>query len=274
MEDKVIFLKEKAKEARLKVLKMIYEAQSGHPGGSLSLTDIASVLYFNELNIDPENPHWEDRDRVILSKGHVCPIIYTCLAMKGYFDEEVLSTLRKSGSILQGHPDMNKVPGIDMSTGSLGQGLSCGVGMAIAAKRDNKPSRIFVLMGDGENDEGQIWEAAMCAAKYKLDNLIGIVDKNNLQNDGSCNEIMPLGDLAAKWRAFGWEVVEIDGHSIPEIMEALDKLRDIKDKPKCIMASTVKGQGVSFMENVFTWHGMAPNTEQYNQAIADIQGGI
>jgi transketolase len=192
--------------------------------------------------------------------------------MKGYFALEVLSTLRKEGSILQGHPDMNKVPGIDMSTGSLGQGLSCGVGMAIAAKREEKPSRVFVLMGDGENNEGQIWEAAMCAAKYKLDNLIGIVDKNNLQNDGSCKDIMPIGDLAAKWRAFGWEVVEIDGHNISEIIGAFDKIRNVKGKPKCIIANTIKGKGVSFMENVFTWHGMAPNAEQYAQAIAEIQG--
>jgi transketolase len=271
MEEKVRFLKEKAKEARQRVLEMIYKAQSGHPGGSLSLADILAVLYYHELNIDPKNPHWENRDRLILSKGHVCPIVYTYLAMKGYFELEVLNTLRKEGSILQGHPDMNKVPGIDMSTGSLGQGLSCGVGMAIASKRDNKESRVFVLMGDGENDEGQIWEAAMSAAKYKLDNLIGFVDKNNLQNDGSCNEIMPLGDLAAKWRAFGWEVVEVDGHNISEIMKALDRVRDVKDKPKCIIANTVKGKGVSFMENVFTWHGMAPNTEQYEQAITEIQ---
>ncbi|MFA9398849.1 MAG: transketolase [Clostridiaceae bacterium] len=271
-EEKVGFLKEKAKDVRKNLLTMIYEAKSGHPGGSLSAADIFTALYYDELNIDPKNPNWRDRDRLVLSKGHCCPVLYTVLAMKGYYDFNIIHTLRKNGSILQGHPDMHKVPGVDMSTGSLGQGLSVALGMSIAAKRDNMESRVFAILGDGENDEGQIWEAAMSAAKYKADNLIVIVDRNNLQNDGCCTDIMPLFNLPEKWRVFGWEVKEIDGHNMEEILEAFEWIKTIKQKPICIVANTVKGKGVSFMENVVAWHGMAPNKEQYEIAIREIEG--
>lgn len=269
--EKVLRLKDKSKEVRENLLTMIYEAKSGHPGGSLSLADIATVLYYDELRIDPKNPKWDERDRFILSKGHCCPVLYTLLAMKGYIDFEEIHTLRKFGSRLQGHPDMNKVPGIDISTGSLGQGLSAGIGMALAAKRDELPSRVYVALGDGENDEGQVWEAAMCAAKYDLDNLVAIVDKNNLQNDGYTKDIMPLGNLVEKWRSFGWEVFEIDGHNIEEILETFKEAKTVKNKPVCIVANTIKGKGVSFMENVCEWHGKAPNKEQYNKAINELE---
>lgn len=269
---KVYLLKEKAKEVREHLLTMIYTAQSGHPGGSLSAADIMTALYFDELNIDPNNPKWEDRDRFILSKGHVCPVLYTCLAMRGFFDMEYIKTLRKLGSILQGHPDMKRTPGVDISTGSLGQGLSVGVGMAIAGKRDKRDYRVFVLVGDGEIQEGQIWEAAECASKYKLDNLVVIVDNNGLQNDGFCDDIMPTGDIADKFLVFGFDTYRIDGHSMEDIVDVLDKIRGVKNnRPKCIVAKTVKGKGVSFMENEVAWHGTAPNDEQYKQAIAEIE---
>ncbi|HHW49549.1 MAG TPA: transketolase [Clostridiaceae bacterium] len=271
MSDRISYLKIKANEIRRKVVTMIYNSQSGHPGGSLSLADIIAVLYFDELRIDPQNPKWHARDRVILSKGHACPVLYAALAMRGYFDVEILDTLRKFESILQGHPDMNKVPGLDITTGSLGQGLSVGVGMALGAKADELDSRIFVLLGDGENNEGQVWEAAMSAAKYKLDNLTAIVDNNGLQNDGFCSEIMPMEPLDKKWEAFGWEVIKIDGHSIPEILDAFALMKTIKGKPVCILAKTVKGKGVSFMENVCSWHGTAPDTEQYRAAIEELE---
>lgn len=268
---KVEFLKGKARELRINLLGAIYKAQSGHPGGSLSAADIVATLYFDELNIDPKNPGWYERDRVVLSKGHCCPVLYAVLAMKGYYDMEVLGTLRQLGSILQGHPDMNKVPGVDMSTGSLGQGLSAAIGMAIAAKQDKLDSRIYAILGDGECDEGQVWEAAMSASKYSLDNLVAIVDRNHLQNDGRVCDIMPTNNLADMWRASGFEVFEINGHSIEEILEAFAKAREVKGKPVCIVADTVKGKGVSFMENVVAWHGMAPNKEQYEKAIAEIE---
>jgi len=268
---KVEFLKGKAKELRINLLGTIYKAQSGHPGGSLSAADIVATLYFDELSIDPQNPGWYERDRVVLSKGHCCPVLYAVLAMKGYYDMEVLGTLRQLGSILQGHPDMNKVPGVDMSTGSLGQGLSAAIGMAIAAKQDKLNSRIYAILGDGECDEGQVWEAAMSASKYSLDNLVAIVDRNHLQNDGRVCDIMPTNNLADMWRASGFEVFEINGHSIEEILEAFAKAREVKGKPVCIVADTVKGKGVSFMENVVAWHGMAPNKEQYEKAIAEIE---
>lgn len=273
--DKVALLENQAKEVRKELLKMIHTAKSGHPGGSLSAADIMTVLYFDELNIDSANPKWDERDRFVLSKGHVCPILYTCLALRGYFDMQVLQTLRKEGSILQGHPDMKKCPGIDISTGSLGQGLSVGVGMAIRAKRDGLNYRVFVLVGDGESQEGQIWEAVQTAAKYNLDNLVIFVDNNRLQNDAECEIVMPTGDLVKKFDAFGCAAYEIDGHSIEQILDVLDKVRAAKDgKPKCIVANTVKGKGVSFMENVCVWHGMAPNDEQYCCAIKDIEEGI
>lgn len=266
-------LKEKAKEVRKTVLKMIYEAKSGHPGGSLSAADIMTALYFYELNVDPTHPKWEDRDRFVLSKGHVCPVLYTCLMLRNFFGMENVYELRKYGSILQGHPDMKRTPGVDISTGSLGQGLSCAVGMAIALKRDGKDSRVFALVGDGETNEGQIWEACQVAVKYQLDNLVIIVDNNGLQNDGECCNIMPLQSLVEKFIAFGLIAYEIDGHDMEAIVNNLDEIRHIKDGiPKCIVARTVKGKGVSYMENVVQWHGMAPDQEQFEQAIQEIEG--
>lgn len=264
-------LKEQAQTVRLTLLDMIYKAQSGHPGGSLSATEFMTALYFNELNIDPKNPKWEDRDRFVLSKGHVCPVLYTCLALRGYFDTEILGTLRKEGSILQGHPDMKRCPGIDISTGSLGQGISVAVGMAIAGKRDAKDYRVFTLVGDGETNEGQVWEAAQTASKYQLDNLVVIVDNNNLQNDDTCDVVMPTLDLAKKFEAFGFETFAIDGHDMEAVVDALANAKTKNGKPKCIVGKTVKGKGVSFMENVVMWHGMAPNDEQYAQAIKDVK---
>lgn len=273
--DRVARLKETAKSVRKSIITMIYQAQSGHPGGSLSAADIMTALYFDELNLRPQEPKWEDRDRFVLSKGHTCPVLYTCLAMRGFFGMEVLGTLRKEGSILQGHPDMKRCPGVDISTGSLGQGISTAVGMALAGKRDHKSYRVFTLIGDGESDEGQVWEAVQTAAKYQLDNLVIILDRNRLQNDGACETVMPNGDLIRKFTSFGCKTWEIDGHDMAQIVEALDEIRrDQSGKPKCIVAHTVKGKGVSFMENVAAWHGMAPNSEQYAQAIKDIEEGF
>lgn len=268
-------LKQIAIELRKSAITMIYEAQSGHPGGSLSAADIVTALYFKEMNIDPANPKWEDRDRFVLSKGHVCPILYAALGKLGYFPKEYLHKLRQEGSILQGHPDMKKCPGIDISTGSLGQGLSCAVGMAIAGKRDNRDYRVFAMVGDGECDEGQIWEAVMAGYKYKLDNLIVFVDNNKLQLDGTCDEIMPNIDLGKRFEAFGYEVFYIDGHNMAEIVATLDKIRASNNNlPKAIIADTIKGRGVSFMENQLGWHGVAPNDEEYKQAMEELDGGL
>lgn len=264
-------LKNIATDLRKKAVSMIYEAQSGHPGGSLSAADFVAACYFREMNIDPKNPKWEDRDRFVLSKGHVCPIQYAALATLGYFPLDVLHTLRKEGSILQGHPDMKKCPGIDISTGSLGQGLACGVGMALCSKLDEKDYRVFVVVGDGEAQEGEIWEAAQTANKYKLDNLIVFVDNNNLQLDGTCDEVMPNIDLGKKFEAFGFENYEIDGHDMQQIVDTLDKIRASKNgKPKCIFAHTIKGKGVSYMENECSWHGVAPNEQEYKQAMEEL----
>ena len=264
-------LKNIATDLRKKAVSMIYEAQSGHPGGSLSAADFVSACYFREMNIDPKNPKWEDRDRFVLSKGHVCPIQYAALATLGYFPLDVLHTLRKEGSILQGHPDMKKCPGIDISTGSLGQGLACGVGMAICAKTDLKDYRVFVVVGDGEAQEGEIWEAAQTANKYKLDNLVVFIDNNNLQLDGTCDEVMPNIDLGKKFEAFGFDNYEIDGHDMQQIVDTLDKIRASKNgKPKCIFAHTIKGKGVSYMENECGWHGVAPNEQEYEQAMKEL----
>lgn len=268
-------LKQIAIELRKSAITMIYEAQSGHPGGSLSAADIVTALYFKEMNIDPANPKWEDRDRFVLSKGHVCPILYAALGKLGYFPKEYLHKLRQEGSILQGHPDMKKCPGIDISTGSLGQGLSCAVGMAIAGKRDNRDYRVFAMVGDGECDEGQIWEAVMAGYKYKLDNLIVFVDNNKLQLDGTCDEIMPNIDLGKRFEAFSYEVFYIDGHNMEEIVATLDKIRASNNNlPKAIIADTIKGRGVSFMENQLGWHGVAPNDEEYKQAMEELDGGL
>lgn len=268
-------LKEQAIELRKTALTMIYQAQSGHPGGSLSAADIVTALYFKEMRTDPRNPKWPDRDRMVLSKGHVCPILYSALALKGYFGKEELSTLRKQGSILQGHPDMKRCPGIDISTGSLGQGISCAAGMALAGKRDHKDYRVFVLVGDGECNEGQVWEAAEAASKYELDNMVVFVDNNRLQNDGACAAIMPTGDLKEKFQAFGFEAYRINGHSMEEITAVLDLIRDRKNgKPKAVICDTVKGKGVSFMENVPSWHGTAPNDEEYKTAMEELERGL
>lgn len=268
-------LREKAKELRKMLLTMIYKAQSGHPGGSLSATDIVASLYFHTLRVDPKNPKWEDRDRFVLSKGHVCPVLYSALIMRGFISEDTIGTLRKQGSILQGHPDMKRYPGIEISTGSLGQGISCAVGMAIAGKMDEKEYRVYTLLGDGECDEGQVWEAAQAANKYQLDNLTVIIDNNGLQNDGFAKDIMPTLDLRAKFEAFGFQAVRIDGHNVDEITAALDFMKTQKNgKPKCIVCNTVKGKGVSFMENVAIWHGLAPNDEQYAQAMEDVEEGF
>jgi transketolase len=268
-------LKQKAIEMRKTAITMIHKAQSGHPGGSLSAADLMTALYFKEMNIDPKNPNWENRDRFVLSKGHVCPIQYSALALLGYVPFETIYTLREYGSPFQGHPDMKKCPGIDISTGSLGQGLSCGVGMAIAGKRDGKEYRVFSLLGDGECQEGQIWEAAQTAVKYQLDNLVVFVDNNRLQIDGTTDEVMPLQDIEKKFQAFGFETKRIDGHSMEAIVETLDEVREAKNGlPKCIVLDTVKGKGVSYMENVADWHGVAPNDVEFELALAEIAGGL
>ena len=268
-------LKEKAIELRKAAVTMVYKAQSGHPGGSLSAADIISALYFKELNVDPLNPKWEDRDRFVLSKGHVAPIQYAALALRGFVPYETINTLRQYGSPFQGHPDMKKCPGIDISTGSLGQGLSCAVGMALAGKRDEKEYRVFAMVGDGECQEGQIWEASQTAVKYKLDNLVVFVDYNRLQIDGTTDEIMPLQDIEKKFEAFGFETKNIDGHSMEEIVAVLDEVRgSTNGKPKCIVANTIKGKGVSYMENVVNWHGVAPNDQEYAQAMEELAGGL
>jgi len=271
----VAYLEGKAKEVRKTLLTMIHDAKSGHPGGSLSSADLMAALYFDELNIDPRNPKWEDRDRFVLSKGHACPVIYSCLALCGFFPYEIIHTLRKEGSILQGHPDMKRCPGIDISTGSLGQGLAVAVGMAIAAKRDAKSYRVFSIIGDGESDEGEIWEALNTASKYHLDNLVVILDNNGLQNDNSCAVVMPLGDMRAKFEAFGCKTFEIDGHDMKQITDTFAAIRSNREgeKPFAIVAHTVKGKGVSFMENVVAWHGMAPDDEQYARAMKEVEGG-
>ena len=264
-------LQNKCIDLKKHVVDMIYKAQSGHPGGSLSVAEFVTACYWHEMDVDPQNPRWADRDRFVMSKGHVCPAQYAALAMKGFFPESELDTLRKEGSMLQGHPSMNKCPGIDISTGSLGQGLACAVGMAMAGKMDQKDYHVFCVVGDGEAQEGEIWEAANTAHKYKLDNLITFVDFNNLQIDGTCDEVMPNGDLGEKFKAFGWETLEIDGHNMEEIVATLDKCYASKNgKPKCIYAHTIKGKGVSFMENVCSWHGVAPNEEQWKQAMDEL----
>ena len=269
--EKLEFLKEKAAELRKDVITMIYEAQSGHPGGSLSAADFVAALYFSEMKVDPKNPKWPDRDRFVLSKGHACPIQYAALAELGFFDKSVLSTLRKEGSILQGHPDMKHIPGVDMSSGSLGQGISAAVGMAIAGKLDNADYRVYTLLGDGEIQEGQVWEASMLAAHRKLDNLVVIVDNNNLQIDGAITEVNSPYPIDKKFEAFNFHVINIDGNDFDQIRAAFKEARETKGMPTAIIAKTVKGKGVSFMENVCDWHGKAPNDEQYEVAMADLE---
>ncbi len=259
-----------AKQIRRDIIRMLVESASGHPGGSLSAVEIVTALYFQEMRIDSANPRWPDRDRFILSKGHAAPVLFSALAERGYFPKEELLTFRKINSRLQGHPDMNKAPGVEMSTGSLGQGMSAAVGMALAGKLDKKDYRIFVLLGDGEVEEGQVWEAAMAAAQYKLDNITAFLDDNGLQIDGPCAEVMSAEPLDEKFKAFGWHVEKINGHSFPEIAEAIARAKKIKGKPTMIIAKTVKGKGVSYMENQVGWHGNAPSREQGEQALAEL----
>ncbi len=260
-------LKSKARSIRRHIVEMITEAGSGHPGGSLSSADIVTALYFHVMNVDPKNPHWSERDRFVLSKGHAAPVLYAALAEKGFFPKEELSKLRKTGSILQGHPDMKVTPGLDMTTGSLGQGLSAANGMALSAKLDNKAYRVYVVMGDGEIEEGQIWEAAMAAAHYKLDNLTAFVDHNGLQIDGPIKEVMSPESIQEKFKAFGWNVIDIDGHDMKQILGAIEEAKTVKGKPTVIVAKTVKGKGVPFMENQVGWHGKAPSPEQAKEVL-------
>ena len=268
--DEIIKLKEMAKKIRRGIIEEVYSNQSGHPGGSLSIADILTVLYFKEMNIKPENPQWEERDRFVLSKGHCAPALYAALANRGYFSVDELQTFRNIHGRLQGHPDRKNIPGVDMSTGSLGQGLSSANGMAIAGKMDNKDYRVYCILGDGEIEEGQIWEAAMTSSKNKLDNLCVIVDNNNLQIDGTIEEVMNSYPIDEKFKSFGFEIIKINGHNIEEIINAFDVAKNVKGKPVCIIAKTIKGKGVSFMENQAGWHGKAPNKEQYLQALAEL----
>jgi transketolase len=265
-------LKKIARDIRVDIIKETYHAGSGHPGGSLSAADIMTVLYFHELNIDPANPKKEDRDKFVLSKGHATPVLYATLAHRGFFPKEELTTFRKIGSKLQGHPDMKKVPGVEMSTGSLGQGFSAAVGMAIANKLDGKQARIYAMLGDGELQEGIVWEAAMAAAHYKLDNLAAIIDWNGLQIDGKNDEVMTVTPVDEKFKSFGFHVIRIDGHNMEEIVGALAEARTTKGKPTAIIAKTAKGKGVSFMENNAGWHGKAPNEEEAKKAVAELGG--
>ena len=269
--EKIEFLEEMAKEIRKSIIQEVYYAKSGHPGGSLSVADILTVLYFEEMRIDPQKQDWEDRDRFVLSKGHCSPALYAVLAHRGFFDVDELKTFRNINSRLQGHPDKKHVPGVDMTTGSLGQGLSVANGMAIAGKLDKKDYRVYCVLGDGEIEEGQIWEAAMTANKYKLDNLCVIVDNNNLQIDGTIEEVMSSYPIDEKFRSFGFEIIKIDGHDIKEVISAFEVARNIKGKPTCIIAKTIKGKGIRFMENQVGWHGKAPNEEQYYEAIRDLE---
>jgi transketolase len=263
-------LKRICRDVRKDILISLECAKSGHPGGSLSCVEILVALYWYKMRCNPEEACALDRDRFVLSKGHVCPALYTVLAHKGYFPREQLCSLRRMGSCLQGHPHMLKLGGLETSSGSLGQGLSVSVGMALGAKADRASWRVYCLMGDGETDEGQIWEAAMAAHHYKLDNLCGIVDRNRLQIDGDTEQVMSLEPYADKWRAFGWEVLEVDGHDLVALMDAYDKAETIKGKPTVVLANTVKGKGVSFMENVADWHGKAPKKEELEKAIAEL----
>lgn len=261
-----------ASTIRKKVLKMVYQAQSGHLGGSFSVIEIVTALYFSEMRIDPENPSWTDRDRFVPSKGHCAPAIYAALALRGVFALEALDDLRQTGCILQGHPCMKTVPGIDISTGSLGHGLSVGLGMALGARLKKQDFHVYVLLGDGELDEGQNWEAAMAASKYKLSNLTAIVDRNRVQLDGFTEDIMPLEPLLDKWKAFNWKCLTVDGHNLGAVIEALRRARAEKEAPVVVIANTTKGKGVSFMENSHLWHGKPPTREEFEKALTELGG--
>jgi len=267
-------LQAKALEIRRSILTMIYRARSGHPGGSLGATEIVVALYYHLMRHDPQNPKWPQRDRFILSKGHCSPVIYAVLADCGYYPREDLDTFRRPGSHLQGHPAQHKTPGIEACTGTLGLGISTGLGMALAAKLKGDSHYYYILCGDGEIQEGQVWEAALFGNKYKLDNVIAFVDRNYLQTDGHSEQIMPLDPLRPKWEAFGWNTYEIDGHDFREIIETVEKAKRAKGRPAMIIARTVKGKGVSFMENDAGWHGTPPDREQYEQAMAELNRGV
>jgi transketolase len=269
-EEKIKELEATSRLIRRHIIQMIYDAGSGHPGGSLSATDVMVALYFDIMEHKPDDPKWEDRDRFVLSKGHAAPALYACLAETGYFPVEELKTLRQIGSRLQGHPDMRKTPGVEASTGSEGQGLSMGLGMALAAKLDKKDYMTYVMVGDGELNCGQCWEAAMSASYFKVDNLTAIVDRNKLQLDGTTKEIMCIEPLADKWKAFGWHVIEVNGHSFPELLDALHKAKETKGVPTVIIAHTIKGKGVSFMEGQVGFHGKCPDEKQYTQAMLEL----
>lgn len=263
-----------ANKIRKNALTAIYSAKSGHPGGSLSIADVLALLYFEIMNIDPENPKATERDRFVLSKGHAAPALYSALALRGYFPTEDIPTFRHIGSYLQGHPDMNKVPGVDMSTGSLGQGVSAAGGMALAAKLDNKSYRVYTILGDGELEEGQVWEQAMFAAHYKLDNLTAFIDFNGLQIDGDVTKVMNPTPIDKKFEAFGWNVTVCSAHNFDELEKAVENAKNTKGKPTAIVMKSVKGKNVSYMENNAAWHGAVPNEEQYKQAIAELDAVI
>ena len=267
-------LQKYANKIRQGVIKAVYSAKSGHPGGSLSIAEILAVLYFNQMNIDERNPKAKERDRLVLLKGHKVTAVDSALALRGFFDVKDLENFRNIKSNLQGHPDMKNIPGVDASTGSLGQGLSIANGMAISSKMDSEGVRVYCICGDGEIEEGQIWEAAMTSAHYKLDNLCLIIDNNNLQIDGKVSEVMNIYPIDEKFRSFGFEVINVDGHNISELISAFEQAKKTKGKPTAIIANTIKGKGVSFMENQAGWHGKAPNEEQYKQAMKELGGAI
>jgi len=267
-----VFLKQQAKRVRIEILKMLTEAGSGHTGGSLSAADVVTALYFYKMRHRPDVPNWRERDRFILSKGHAAPLLYVVLALTGYFDISVLKTLRKIGSPLQGHPCSKTLPGVEISTGSLGQGLSVSNGIAIGLKIDNLNSRVYCLLGDGETQEGQVWEAAMTAAHYKLDNVCAIIDLNGLQIDGPVSKVKAIEPVASKWSAFGWHVIDIDGHDMEAILKAFDEAETIKGKPSVILARTVKGKGVSFFEGKVEYHGIAPTRDELEMALKELDG--
>lgn len=267
-------LEKQAVQLRQDIVSMIHAAKAGHPGGSLSAVEMVTALYFHVMKLDPQNPKWADRDRFILSKGHSCPVMYAALARRGYFDPAILNTLREYHSILQGHPDMNKVPGVDMSAGSLGNGLSVGVGMALSGKLHHQDYMTYVMLGDGEIQEGMVWEAAMAASHHDLKNLVAIVDCNGVQINGWTNEVMTVEPIADKWRSFGWKVVEVNGHNIKDLLTALHTAKTMRH-PTAILMRTVKGRGVSFMEDESKWHGAAPSDEELVKAISEIrEGGV
>ena len=270
-QSKLLCLARTANQIRKDIIEEVYNAKCGHPGGSLSIADIMTYLYFEEMNINPEDPKAPGRDRFVLSKGHTAPALYATLAERGFFPRADLVTLRKTGSYLQGHPDMKGVPGVDMSTGSLGQGISAACGMALSSKLDGSPYRVYAVLGDGESEEGQVWEAAMFAAHYKLDNLVAILDLNGLQIDGPITEVMNPMPHDEKFLAFGWNVVTINAHDFDEIAAAFENARSTKGKPTVIIAKSVKGKGVSYMENACEWHGQAPKEDLYKVAIADLE---